>query len=394
MICHAPDSADREDELVGRAVEALARIHAAHDTTPADDGSGGDAFEGLLRRTIDEQLDHLRSCDGEGDVAPGELARLVADLQDAYLALRERRVLRRIEAHERAQESLERLRTAADPSLLLERATREICWSCGFERGVLSRIDGSQWILTGAHFEQHDDWAADFVRFGSSARPTLTHTLPEAQLARRGAPGIVIDAMRHPHTHKPFVEHSRAKCYVCTPIVSRGRVIGFFHADHHFSGRPVDEGDRDRLWAFTAGFAHVLERSVLLERLREQRVRFEDLAASTATVVSDLCDAEIGVEHRDGAPARIRTWAAAAATSDRNDGLHLTPREIEVLALMAAGATNAGIARELFISEGTVKSHVQRILRKLDASNRAEAVARYLRISADRRDARAAAADR
>jgi DNA-binding NarL/FixJ family response regulator len=53
---------------------------------------------------------------------------------------------------------------------------------------------------------------------------------------------------------------------------------------------------------------------------------------------------------------------------------------------MAAGATNALIARELFISEGTVKSHVKRILRKLNASNRAEAVSRYLRSKIAQRD--------
>ncbi len=394
MLCHAPDTRAREQELVARALEALLRIDAAHGTTAADEAPVGDALETMLRRHIDEQLEYLRSCDGEGDVPPSELARLVADLQDAYLDLREMRVQRRIETHERAQASLERLRTAADPALLLERATREICWSGGFERGVLSRIDGSEWILAGAHFEEHDDWAADFVRFGSRARPTLTHTLPEAQIARRGAPAIVIDAMHHPHTHKPFVEHSKSKCYVCAPIISRSRVIGFFHADHHFSGRPVDEGDRDRLGAFTAGFSHVFERSVLLERLREQRLRFEELATSTAMVVSDLCAADIGVDDADGAPARIRTWTTAVATRDRDDTLHLTPREVEVLALMAAGATNAGIARELFIAEGTVKSHVQRILRKLDATNRAEAVARYLRLRARQDEQRPAIAGR
>jgi DNA-binding NarL/FixJ family response regulator len=58
----------------------------------------------------------------------------------------------------------------------------------------------------------------------------------------------------------------------------------------------------------------------------------------------------------------------------------LTRREIDVLLLMATGETNAGIAARLIISEGTVKSHVKHILRKLGAANRAEAVCRYLRV--------------
>jgi serine/threonine-protein kinase PknK len=44
----------------------------------------------------------------------------------------------------------------------------------------------------------------------------------------------------------------------------------------------------------------------------------------------------------------------------------LSPREREVLALMAEGASNAGIARCLFVAEGTVEKHVRSILTKLD----------------------------
>jgi DNA-binding NarL/FixJ family response regulator len=58
----------------------------------------------------------------------------------------------------------------------------------------------------------------------------------------------------------------------------------------------------------------------------------------------------------------------------------LTERELEVLRLMATGSTNAQIASELVISQGTVKSHVKHILRKLHASNRAQAVSRAFRI--------------
>jgi serine/threonine-protein kinase PknK len=50
----------------------------------------------------------------------------------------------------------------------------------------------------------------------------------------------------------------------------------------------------------------------------------------------------------------------------RNDPLDvLTPREREVLALMAEGRSNAGIARALFVSEGTIEKHVHSILPKL-----------------------------
>jgi ATP/maltotriose-dependent transcriptional regulator MalT len=53
----------------------------------------------------------------------------------------------------------------------------------------------------------------------------------------------------------------------------------------------------------------------------------------------------------------------------------LTPRETEVLGLMAAGASNAAIARELFISAKTVSVHVSSILAKLGAASRSEAAA-------------------
>jgi DNA-binding NarL/FixJ family response regulator len=44
----------------------------------------------------------------------------------------------------------------------------------------------------------------------------------------------------------------------------------------------------------------------------------------------------------------------------------LSPREREVLALMAEGASNAGISRTIFVAEGTVEKHVRSILTKLD----------------------------
>ena len=61
------------------------------------------------------------------------------------------------------------------------------------------------------------------------------------------------------------------------------------------------------------------------------------------------------------------------AYSDTDEG-ELTPREAEVLRLIAAGRSNREIARELFVSEATVKTHVNRIFAKTGSRDRVQAM--------------------
>jgi DNA-binding NarL/FixJ family response regulator len=72
--------------------------------------------------------------------------------------------------------------------------------------------------------------------------------------------------------------------------------------------------------------------------------------------------------------ARVATLAKAPATSAQKHDV-LTPRELEVLRLVAQGRTNKSIAKELFLSEKTVDRHVSNIFAKVNVSSRAAATA-------------------
>ena len=70
----------------------------------------------------------------------------------------------------------------------------------------------------------------------------------------------------------------------------------------------------------------------------------------------------------------------APADADVDDWTQLTPREWEVLNLLAEGLTQNAIANELYISPKTVATHIQRILGKLRVHSRAAAVAKAYRL--------------
>ena len=108
------------------------------------------------------------------------------------------------------------------------------------------------------------------------------------------------------------------------------------------------------------------------------------LLKSRVTNVEEFIDT-LGRIARGGSvvdPALVQELVAARRVKDPLDDL--TPREREVLGLMAEGRSNAGIARRLWVTEGTVEKHVHSILSKLrlagtdDDHRRVLAVIAYL----------------
>ncbi|MGC5346293.1 response regulator [Streptomyces sp. DT171] len=88
-------------------------------------------------------------------------------------------------------------------------------------------------------------------------------------------------------------------------------------------------------------------------------------------------DASRGLSHLQPAVAQSATDGASARVANgRSSGL--SSREVEVMDLIASGMSNQQIAATCFISEKTVKNHINRIFGKLHSASRSEAIARWL----------------
>jgi DNA-binding CsgD family transcriptional regulator len=90
-------------------------------------------------------------------------------------------------------------------------------------------------------------------------------------------------------------------------------------------------------------------------------------------------------------PYLYAAWVRANCEAPRQDGLTpmstkeiLTAREVEILTWVEHGKSNNEIAQILNISHLTVKNHVQKILRKLNVQNRAQAVAKGMNLNLTR----------
>jgi DNA-binding NarL/FixJ family response regulator len=124
-----------------------------------------------------------------------------------------------------------------------------------------------------------------------------------------------------------------------------------------------------------------IERLELMERLQAVRRATTDYLEGVAAIADDFTVDVLGACESSLEP-HAETGSARAVLPPGERGERLTPREWDVLRNLASGKTNAQIATGLFVTEGTVKSHVKHILRKLGATNRTEAVARYHRLMA------------
>jgi DNA-binding CsgD family transcriptional regulator len=290
----------------------------------------------------------------------------------------------RFEALARAHRAVAELRRLTAPSEMLSQAPVALCGASNFERAILSLVGSGQMVAEAAHFNGSPAGAEAVVAQLRSEPLRLEHPLIETELLRRRRATIVVDARRQPRVDRRLAELMGWASYAAAPLVVGPRVIGVLHADRG-ADSSLDVLDRDVLWEFATALAQAYESASLVRTLRSEREQMRSFLDWLSARSGELTDAPIRLATVQRPPRPpLAPMPPVEGTGPRDDravfeGL-LTRRELDVLRLLADGKSNKAIAEALVISDGTVKFHVNSILRKLRVANRAEAVARYLRL--------------
>lgn len=375
----------RDHELRDRIVVALRDVAAF--TGAGKDATIDDFGFGTIESALDTAHQRLVELTGSTNVtvlAPtlARLAELLREVTALQVQVSQCRVRQTHKRYEAVRNALSRLQGVKTIEQMLDRAPAALC-RCGFDRVIVSSIEESTWTVQRVHVQADPEWAERIAQAGGGHPLRIDHMLVESGMVRRRAPILVDDVQNNPLTNAAIRTASLSRSYVAAPIMAEGRVIGMLHADCYTSRRHVDQDDLAVLGMFAEGFSYAFGRAALVERLHLARNEIQRMARDVATAAESLCTAQtsFGRPLDLGAEPPAPPVAASLAANTRIEAL-LSRREIEVLSLMTQGNSNSEIATHLVIAEGTVKTHVKNVLRKLKASNRAEAVFRYMRMAA------------
>jgi DNA-binding CsgD family transcriptional regulator len=296
--------------------------------------------------------------------------RVLVELLGLEREISELDYVRRSDAMDRVSDAARRLGELAWSEGILTRAAMELGASSEFDRVLFSAVDDAQIVPLAI-------WDADGRSAGDDALEALTHTrirleypLVEYEVAKRQAAEVVVVASAGARTPRPLADVLGWESYVVARLVAAGEMIGLLHADATRSRRLVGALDAEVAGRYAEELSGVFERAVLRHTLELHRAELASALQWMGARLSRLEDANELMRPRTAGGV----GAALVRTADT-----LTPRELDVLRLLARGNTNLAIARALVVREGTVKYHVKNILRKLGATSRADAVAKFVR---------------
>ncbi|MFC9132379.1 response regulator [Streptomyces sp. NPDC057099] len=190
-----------------------------------------------------------------------------------------------------------------------------------------------------------------------------TNGTEAVEAVRRTRPDVVLMDVRMPEMDG--LEATRRILTGGSPEAPRVIILTTFDLDRYVYA------------ALSAGASGFLLKDVTPEQLTAavRTVRTGDALLAPA-ITRRLVERFAGGEHRYGAGGEHRYGSqySGETTALHRDLASLTPRELEVLGLLARGLSNAELAARLHLAEATVKTHVARILAKLGLRDRVQAV--------------------
>ena len=361
-----------EDPAVVARAEATVAAAADHLEVPPPD---------LTPTALAHQLDNLRqrleqrlapTADSTADWASTteiliSVLRLQCELLDYDLA-------RRVKSMSEIRHALGFLR-GLPPRKMIYAAPEVLSRELAFARTLISTVRGSLWVPQHLHIEDEkaDPHGRSLSEYVVSRQIPLADAPLETELVRKRCGAFAPSPMEDRRTFKELVEASGCFGYIAAPITVQGRAIGILHADRPEPHGIVTMDHLEQLEAFAECLSVAFESAALEEKAAQQRVKVDNVCGNVDEL---LCRS-----------ARSALWSLpAVAPGPRNDAYYrgnqaaapaLTSRERDIMSHVATGATNGQIARCLVISEGTVKSHLKHIAKKLNTSSRAAAVATY-----------------
>jgi DNA-binding CsgD family transcriptional regulator len=360
-------------EVIALSKRLLPSLSAWSDDEPDSLASASRAL-----RVVWHRAEEVLRCGGSDEthaIQGSDLAFLLLSLHRADEIIRKAeldRLARRVSAVGDALASLDGIGSVEQLWNACSRAVSQL----GFDRGMVSLVADMVWTPKSAHSEREAAWIQQLVESGKRAPRNITSSLPEFDLVRSQKAILVTDVQQKEDLYEEVIRASRSTSYVAARIVANGTLVGFVHGDRYFSNESVDDIDRSILGVFGEAFGHLLSRALVIDRSAAVQSRLSSIAAGIGEAVTGLNWSRGEVEYPIPAAPGDRTEDLAAAELPLSD-CGLTGREMQVLKMMATGADNAEIAGELFIANETVKSHVKHVLRKIGATSRAEAVARW-----------------
>jgi DNA-binding CsgD family transcriptional regulator/GAF domain-containing protein len=372
MSLRVPMASIAEDPMVIARAEAAVAAAADHLKVPPPELTPAALAHQLdsLRQRLEQRISLLS--DPTADAATTAeilvtILRLQCELLDHDLA-------RRVKSMSEIRQALGYLR-GLPPRKMIHAAPEVLSRELDFARTLISIVRGSLWLPQHLHIEEEkaDPHGRQFLEYIIDRHIQLADAPLETELVRKRCGAFAPSPMDDKRTFKELVEASGCFGYIAAPITVQGRAIGILHVDRPEPHGIVTMDHLEQLEAFAECLSVAFESAALEEKASQQRGEVDNLCGN--------------VDELLGRSARSVLWSSPrAAPLQLHDAYHrgeepavpaLTAREREIMSHVATGATNHQIARCLVISEGTVKSHLKHIAKKLNTSSRAAAVAIY-----------------